>query len=456
MSFVSVDNSGGLLHNGGQMAWDVVSPGHIVMATITADYKMLVQEINFSGGNTVIGKASFVKQLSGWTGSVELVHFRPRIVSLSDGKILVLAPATYASNPTISSSTPAISLPTGTPTGRALLESQSSLAIAPLRYSFISMERDSAGNYKITGSIDLDTAEVSGNTTRGFVSTFNPLELFSKSASSVEFRRNSITYSTANTAAYFKKITITLLDGVVTGGTTLDTDASATISNGSVLYDVRTVLDRSGNPVKIYTVGPRGSNSYLGYTTPLYLSNQWYAEAYPSGVVASRADVGGAVGMGSYIGPGSYAPMEKTGVDCFVICGNSDGANQAVNNNYSSSGHLIYTALDTAWVTSAVVCILTCPTSTAYGHTLDADITAAIRGKTYGSVIPLSLSFREIAGAGTYVGTTDPIPTPYYAEQFKNVGNIIHRIDDTHFWLVGCFKADADSDSKLGVITVSI
>lgn len=453
MSFIPVDNSAGILHNGGQMDWDAVSPGHIVMATITTDYKLLVQEINFNSGATVIGVPSFVKQLSGFSGDVTLLHLRPRIFSLGDGKILVMAPSTYTYNNLGNQSTAQYFVGTATSATRAAGFATSHYA--PDVYSFISMQRDASGNYKITGSIDLSTT---ANTSAFYASTFAPIDLYTITPTQLTFRRPMLYASTTSggSTGYFMYVQLSVLDGVVTGGTAGISNTSS-VDPSYCLYDIRKKYTKSGKPIKLYTTGPKAVTRYAANGIG-FVATEYYGGPVPANCVASRqnASINGLSYPGLvWLDGKSVAAISDDGLNRFAIGGNAAGANQTVDNNASSAGEVLFTPLDTAWVSDSVICIAGARTSTG-GPVFESDVTAAIRANAYGARYRLTLSFREIAGAGTYVNPNDNQATSYYYEQYKNWNNVIHKIDNSHFWMIGCFAPDATADSKIGVITVSL
>lgn len=457
MSFVSVDNALGIRHHGGQIAWDEVAAGHVVLLTFTTDNKALIQDIKYTNGNTVISTPSFVKQLSGLPalGTHFLApHMRGRIKSLGNGRVLVMVPASWQAI-TVSNGTASGAFGSVTAYNRwastTIVQQQTQF---PKAYSCVLMEKDVSGNYKMLSSVDIDTSPNAPVASVVQTSTNFPMWVDVISPTSIRVIRSAQNLST-NTGAgplVAWEVMLNITGDIITQASSGSMNTSGAPSTAFIynVFDVRSKKGANGKAVNIFTHVNRASYLSAYWSIPQTELRKDYYSAYTPYVNATQ--------LGTRLTPAGFVPFDDVSADKYFHIGGGASMNMCINDVLSSAGQEIFSPLDAAWVTDNVVCIVGHP-SLVIDPCFETDASMDIGGAgLYPTILPLHLSFREVAGVGAYVSPTDMLQTPYFFKYFENCGNMICRISNTEFFIIGCFRDSVSSsaDPKIGVITVKV
>lgn len=463
MAFVTIDNPSGLLHHGGQMAWTTISDTRIAMVTITADFKALIQEINQVGGAPVVGTPSFIAQL-GSAGLNAGYPFRPKIRYMGSDRVFVMLPAQWDLIATTERARCWGSNISAGATERTTIR-------MPSLYTCYVLERNSSGQYTVKSSVLIDT------TPTGFTEVFSvhyALTIAAASSTQIVVRRacsrpNQTYYGLCGYA-----ITIPVVDGILgtpagaMDGPSLINYNSSYTSNMQV-FEYKNIRDLQGRSVEVWAVNPTsGGSSYEAANTRMV-----WRPPLTTGVAEPCHLVAGQVFGGSYsyrnapaltyVQPNSLVPVSADiQGDYYACAGYSTTVSCLYNANPISTSDILINPIDTAFVhSSGVVCVVggksvgTQPQIT-FENDVAMHIWQSYAGTAIDSVLPLKLSFRLPVGGGQYVGPFDPISTNYFYKERMNNSRVIHRVDDTHFWLIGCFMATDSATPKLGVISVNV
>lgn len=459
MAFVSIDNPDGIQHHGGQMDWCRISATRVVMINYTKDNKALLQEINYVGGATVLGTPTFLKQVP--AGGPTYRHLRSFVRDMGAGRVFVMVPTTFANM-----------VSQGSTTGIALFVGNSSYSFSPTcgtptAWTCMTAVRNSDGTYTVDSSIDINmavTATANYRDTRGA-----PIDIFISGTQILI--RSFMKTITAN--RFENKATLTLAAGKITAQAVTQTN-TLTATAGMQVMGVRERRTPAGDVVRVYTyvsiVNNSGvdswNNSGANSATAKLIQN-------PYDQVADLPWPNVAIAVGTYANPAAWLPISKTDPLNSLHVGSVTYFNNGLqpnylNGNYTDGGTEVLNPLDAAWVTNNVACVvgyaakydgtanmlqpMYMPGDMAFTvHPSYFDTAAA----GYGTVVrKLSLSFRSLVGSGIYAGPFEPLDTGMYFKNGMNCGDMIHRIDDTAFWLIGCFMDSPTADPKLGVITV--
>lgn len=456
MSFVSVDNALGIRHHGGQIAWDEVAAGHVVLLTFTTDNKALIQDIKYTNGNTVISTPSFVKQLSGLPslGTHFLApHMRGRIKSLGNGRVLVMVPASWQVITVNGNASGAFgsSHAYNRWAGTTIVQAQTQF---PKAYSCVLMEKDASGNYKTLSSVDIDTCPNVNISGAAQTSTTLPMWVDVISPTSIRVIRaaQNLTTNAGNGVLVALEVMLAITGDIISQASSgpLNTSGSPLTSLGTNVFDVRSKKGANGKAVNIFTHVNRSTylTAYWG-ATQTELRKDYYS-AYTPYVNAAQ--------LGIRLTPAGFVPFDEVAANKYFHIGGVTTTNMCINGVLSSAGQEILSPLDAAWVTDNVVCVVGHP-SLQLDPCFETDASMDIGGAgLYPTIVPLHLSFREIAGVGAYVSPTDMLQTPYFFKYFENCGNMICRISNTEFFIIGCFRDSVSStaDPKIGVITVKV
>ena len=457
MAFAVIDNPAGIQHHGGQMDWCPVSPTRIAIVTFTADNKALVQEANFADGETTLGPASFLKQVA-LRSQTQYTHLKPRVRNMGNGRLFIMVPASF---------TPLV-LQVSTQAQVLYGDSQYGPIFptidVPYSYTFMTAVRNPDGTYTVDSSVDARTHILASDIVNG-KANYNAPFTFLFSANSIRVRQPAITGN--NTRYAFENILT--LDGsgkIISQGLGM---AQYIAQNDSIAaLGAREALTPNRESVDIFAVTrnlnvPNWSlhaNTAFGCIVRDYYNQPPVMEFWPSTNI-----------NGNFLSPQAYVPIDiaaktylYTGAHQTLV-----GGNCYKNDVLLSAGVQVCFPLDSAWVTDSVVAVIGMagelnidgnPNSRPT-PVFDGDAACSLNPAYHGSpnnltsrVRRLSIAFKSVVGMGLYVGPFDPIVTDYYTKDYFNVGNMIHRIDDTAFWIVGCFMDGPTGEQKLGVITV--
>lgn len=452
MAFVTVDNPSGILHHGAHMGWCAISDTRLAIATVTTDLKVLVQEINFAGGNANLGPATFVAAIPGTPTNKTI--FRPKVYSIGADAIMVMAPTAFA----------AVSIRSVLGNSRIAVN-YTQLGPMPSFYSVFIMTRNGDGTYTSKSTASLDFTAAAGGV-NGYFQAYpgTAFELISATPTQLVLQRPMQMVNIAgesNTAAYVQEYTITLANNVIQSTSKAERAGAAptAVSRNSCPYDVRYKKLPDKSKILVYSLGQVYSGSMAD--TPAIYRRLSYDLLGTCPTISISAQYPNAI---PYISPNSFLPIDAV-TKHFLIGGNVAGANTAINTtSQQSTNALFYNPLDTAWITPTTLCVAGCPSGQGItdavlqqtGPFFEQDMSASVNLSNNLGPWPLFLSLREIGPAGQYVGIYDPIATPYYYNPGMMCDNVIHRIDDTHFAMIGVFKADVNAAPKIGVITVNV
>jgi hypothetical protein len=454
MAFVSIDNPAGIQHHGGQMDWCRISPTRIAIVTFTVDNKALVQEANYADGVTTLGPASYLKQVALRLPSPQNTYLKPRIRSMGNDRLFIMVPSSFI----------ALTAANGIARlyGTAEYSTLNSTIDVPYTHTCIVAVRNPDGTYTVDSQIDTRTQSIAeGN----IYPTYNgPLD--------IDINPNGLQIVISQTGAannvnqrMIMKNTLTLVNGEITAQAVTVAQVGVSQPQGNLAMAVREVLSPQLVPHRIYAYSTNYATSWAASqnsaTTNIYREywniNGGVADVWP----ALSANING-----NHLNINAYLPIDIAARTFFYTGANNSAlaGNCYVNSNLTNAGVMILNPLDSAWVTDKVACIIgqdnVYPPDAAR-PCFDGDaaysLNPAYHAAPFNSnsqVRQLSLAFKSVEGAGVYVGPFDPIKTQYYTKDYFNIGPIIHRIDDTAFWMIGCFREGADGTDKLGVITV--
>lgn len=462
MAFVTIDNPSGILQHGGQMAWDAISDTRVAMVTITADYKALIQEINQVDGAPVVGTPSFIAQLP-TSGLQPWYHMRPKIKSMGNGRVFVMVPISWAAPD-------AFARPFGWGSQLSTIEQNLANVRMPSRYACYVMERNASGQYTAKSVVNVDATAVTGTTYTS--SVHFALNITSVSDTSIVITRAARQISTStNSFINNWRITIPVADGVL--GTPVFVLIShqyvSALPSNCQAFDIKTVQDKQGNDVELYAIAGSGTSFFeYGAERAIWrqpITNVLYAACYllagTTGYVAYTNKKSPALYYLSL--NGIVAPDVNAQGDYYATGGQTADSAVAYNGNSLAMNSILVYPLDSAYVTSdGVVCAVGGRSSGLFARTVfDGDLAVHLYQSlsalnVVDTVVPLQLSFRQPTNIGQYVGPFDPLTLPYFYKERMNNSKILHKVDDTHFWLIGCFMENSGATPKLGVISVSV
>lgn len=463
MAFVSIDNPDGINHHGGNMAWCRISSTRVAVLTFTKDNKALIQEVNYVGGNTVIGMPTFLKQIT--AAAQANMHMRSFVRVLSADRLLVILPSTFVNLVTAAAST--------SPTIYTGATAQPTLAAAvgtPNTYTCMTLQRNADGTYTMDSSVNIDMTFTANANTRD--TRCSPIDI---DISPTQILISQFLRTVTSGMRTVKRATLTLDAGKITAqsitqGSTLSgnsryssvMDSCEKLTPTGEVVRKYMLIDNSLDSAQYYIAGSQGVASQILCENALSIA---YDASFPANPWTTT--------LGYAISTAAWLPIDKTAKTYVYVGGTNRYGNgiqpNTLNNTWVDGGEEITYPLDAAWVTNSLACIvgqagapntkgnpsqgpyLWLTGDMAYAQHPDFFVTPG----GYGSVVrQLCMSFRNIQNNGVYVGPFDAVRTQYYTLDGKNSGNMIHRLDDTAFWLIGCFRDGIDGDDKLGVITV--
>lgn len=456
MAFVSIDNPDGIQHHGGQMDWCRISATRVVMINYTKDNKALLQEINYNAGVTELGPATFLKQVP--DGGPTYRHLRSFVRDMGAGRVFVMVPTIFANM--------ASSGTTSGPCAYLGLAVQSSLAATsgtPYAWTCMTAFRNADGTYTVDSSIDINMQTNYANSsreTRGVI-----VDIY---VSATEILVRSLP-KTVNQNRTELKATITLVDGKITAQAV--TQSPTTMAGIVAITNVRERRTPAGDIVRVYTFTVEANNvaASIWGNNQSVASSRLIQNPYTLYNDAAWPAIGAVTGM--YINPAAWLPISKTDPANSLYVGSVTYFNNGVlpnylNGNHTDGGTEVMNPLDSAWVTNNVACVVGLAakfdgtTANTQPPFFPGDMAYTVNPAFYdvasniNAVRKLSLSFRSLVGNGIYAGPFEPFDTGMYFKNGMNCGDMIHRIDDTAFWLIGCFMDGPTADPKLGVITV--
>ncbi|AFH14781.1 hypothetical protein LU11_gp250 [Pseudomonas phage Lu11] len=460
MAFVSIDNPAGILHHGGQMAWDAVSDERVVMITFTKNYKALIQEINFVAGAPVVGVPSFIADISSTPGIAERFHLRPKVKAIA-GTNYVFAMIPSAFLPASSST---IKL-TGSTAALAYMGAGAGRMYMPSVYTGYILERAGDGTYSVKSSatINMPVGAISSGSFGVGVSVF----IEEATATSIKIKIPGYINSYDN--QYHQVTTATINNGVLSAFT----NAIQGFGTGQrqiiwMVYDAKRVRDIKGRYKDLQVTGS-ALQALETTANRTVVTGMYDPTGYKFTYICRRDAASTNVGVGdNYHYGASIANTVLIDGDINEKAYYSVGHNAAGQNallastafSYLAGVTPVYSPLDTGFVhSSGTVCVVGGQTDPTYASYFDIDLAYAIdfaaSGGSPGAAIPLRLSFRQITGLGHYAGPFDPIQTGYHYNPYHNNNQILHKVSDSQFWLIGCFMDSPTADPKLGVISVS-
>lgn len=463
MAFVSIDNPNGIQHHGGNMAWCRISSTRAAIVTFTKDNKAIIQEANYVDGNTVIGTPTFLKQIT--AAAQPYMHMRSFVRMLSADRLFVMLPSTFLNLATGSSlGTPTVY--TGSIANNVILAPNCG---TPNGYTCMTLQRNADGTYTVDSSINIDftfTTQVGIRDTR-----CGPIDI--DISTTQIYVRQFLRCTVVAGSRAVKQALLTLVDGKITTQSVTQSITNSGGSRYSCVLDSCEKLSPAGEVVRKYLI-----TDYDMDTSPYYASGQGvaalcedartnlYSTPFPNPAFSTTA--------GYALSTAAWLPIDKA-TKTYLYAGGSNRYNNGIqpntlNGSWVDAGEEIPYPFDAAWVTNTLVCIVgqagreSTKGNPAAGPYLwlagdmafsqHPDFFDTAKGG-YGTVArQLCLGFRNIMGTGIYAGPLDAIRTQYYTVDGKNTGNMIHRIDDTAFWLIGCFRDGIAGEDKLGVITV--
>lgn len=455
--FVSVSNPDGIQHHGGQMAWDAVSDDRVVMMTYTKDNKALIQEINNSGGTPVVGPASFIASTEVLAGSVVCLH-RPRICAIKGtDKVVILMPTAYSAL-NLSSEAYAGIYNANIYFKRAAgdVTPEAPRAALPITFTLYLLQRDTGGLYKVLDNFAISHRSISGYTydIRG------PINIEMNTTTSVTVR------------FYYTNPT-RLGGGLQTAihNFTVGDKLTYTTNNSSALYTTSTAVmyhayghkktrDRKGVYGDILMFANDDglsavSKDYWLYQTPSIRPGPQGGSTEPmSGTI--KGDTNSRATLGSHV------IYDKSVTGSYYATGHTASGQNTLYKNaaftYLGNTKPVYCPIDTGFVTQDIVCIVGgTETNISQAETTaqnDLDLAYSLASKLNGSVRPVRLSFRMLTGGGHYAGPFDPVTLPYWYADTTNNFEILHKVSDTNFWLIGCWMANQSATPQIGVISV--
>lgn len=457
MAFVSIDNPAGILHHGGQMAWDAVSDTRVVMLTFTKDYKALIQEINYVEGAPVVGVPSFVAAVAA-AGLTAKHHLRPKIKSIAGTNLvfaMVPSAFAYASNYNRQYQV------TGSAAAFSWLGSASRMPM-PIEYTGYILERDASGRYTVKSSSQVLMPETSGDP----YIHLNSIYIEYATPTAIRVRRPGFRNS-------YKVVPVQNSDATLNGSvlSTFTVSTTATLYSAPgvtnaiwACYDAKRVRDVKGRYKTVEAIAgvtsSFESNSQRTVSTGLYeTGNYRVLPLLRRGATPSNVSIGDNYSL--YSSPASTVLIdadinEKAYYSTGHTVAGQNTLMASTDFNYLAGTTPVFCPLDTGFVhSSGIICVVGGQSDPTGLAVFDADLAYSLDFGSNGNIVPLRLSFRQITGIGHYAGPYDPITTPYYYGQLQNNNQILHKVNDTQFWLIGCFMDSPTGDAKIGVISVS-
>lgn len=455
MAFVSIDNPDGIQHHGGQMDWCRISATRVVMINYTKDNKALLQEINYNAGVTELGPATFLKQVP--AGGPTYRHLRSFVRDMGAGRVFVMVPTQFASMAVTGATNGVCAY-----LGAGLQAALSATSGTPYAWTCMTAVRNSDGTYTVDSTIDINmqiATTANSRDTRGV-----PVDIF---VSSTEILIRSLV-KVVNTNRWEYKASLTLVAGKITAQAVTNAMLFGSASSTLMVTSVREKRTPAGDVVRVYTYMNDATSSAAAVwtnasnlATSKLIQNPYTQDAglpWPNIPIAT----------GLYANPATWLPISKTDPLNSLYAGGVTYFGGGIlpnylNGNFTDGGIEMVSALDAAWVTNNVACVA--GYAAKYDGTyspfmfLPGDMAYTVNPAFYDTPVnavvrKLSLSFRSMVGAGIYAGPFDALDTGMYFKNGMNCGDMIHRIDDTAFWLIGCFMDGPTADPKLGVITV--
>lgn len=454
MAFVPIDNPAGIQHHGGQMDWCRISPTRIAVLTFTVDNRALVQEVNFNAGATELGPASFLKQVTPRLPAPQVTYFKPRIKSMGNDKLFIMVPASFF----VLTNSAAEQRVYGTVEQPSLNPTTD----VPYTHTCMIAIRNGDGTYTVDSSIDVRTQNILEG---GAYKTLNtPIDIdINPNGLQVLINQPVLRTSGGLGNRLILVSTLTLTAGKLTGqSVAVVAVPSITQNTGIMSLASREVLTPQLVAKKIFAY----SHAVANPATWIGVQNTSNGAICTNYLDSDTVKLWPATNInGNYLNLNAYLPIDTN--DKFLYTGGLQvtlGGNCYLNNNLLAAGAQIINPLDSAWVTDSVACTIGMAGSVNVGENpvsyptpvLDGDVAYSLN-PTYSAnnyVRRLSVAFKYIVGAGLYIGPFDPIVTPYYVKDFFNFGPMIHRINDTAFWIIGCFMDGPTGAQQLGVITV--
>nr|DAF93762.1 MAG TPA: hypothetical protein [Myoviridae sp. ctshb19] len=461
--FVSVSNPDGIQHHGGQMAWDAVSDDRVVMMTYTKDNKALIQEINNSGGMPVVGPASHVANVENLitSGSNPTAHhMRPKICAVkgTDYVVAIIPQSFVRIIVTTSTTQPAIvgigRCAAYVKRASAEITADAPYAAMPATHMAVLLQRDTGGLYKVLDSIAIPEYTISANT------LWNPryaVDLEFVSTTSVIFRQYYRMQAAAVGGLQTAASTLDIAGGKLTLTQTTQTVFSMATTAMITAYGVKKVRDRNGVYQRILALSDH--NGFIASQM-----DYWYNMPY-----GIRAKDGGWL-CGTQQGdscarstPSSVVLLDSAAQDTYYAVGHSvAGSNTLMHNSaltYLGNTRPVFSPIDTGFVTQDIVCVIggadtSLSALTETTAVTDSDLAYSIAAKDKGDIRSLKLSFRMITGSGHFAGPFDPVTLPYWYGCTTNNLQILHKVSDTNFWLIGCWMDSDSAEPKIGVISV--
>lgn len=457
MAFVSIDNPAGILHHGGQMAWDAVSDTRVVMLTFTKDFKALIQEINYVDGAPVVGVPSFVAPVA-VAGLTEKHHLRPKIKSIAGTNLVfAMVPSAFTF---VSNYNRQYHL-TGSTAAFNWMGSANRMAM-PTEYTGYILERDASGNYAIKSSSQVLMPETSGDP---YVH-LNSLYIEYATPTAIRVRRPG--FRNSYNVVPVQNSDATLNGSVIstfTVSTTTTAFSAANVTNAIwASYEAKRVRDVKGRYRTVEAIAGVTSayenNTQRTVSTGLYdTGNYRVSPLARRGAASTNNSIGDNYSL--YSSPASTVLIDAD-IDekAYYSTGHTaTGQNTLMAStafSYLAGTAPVYCPLDTGFVhSSGIICVIGGQSEQSGLAVFDVDLAYSLDFGSNGTVLPLRLSFRQITGIGHYAGPFDPITTPYYYGQLQNNNQILHKVNDTQFWLIGCFMDSPTADAKLGVISVN-
>lgn len=459
--FVSVSNPDGIQHHGGQMAWDAVTDDRVVMMTYTKDNKALIQEINNVAGAPVVGPASHVANIENLlTGAATAHHMRPKICAVKGTDYVVaLIPQSFVRIIIGTSvTTPAIvgigNCASYLKRGSSEISADAPYVAMPSTHAAVLLQRDTGGLYKVLDNVAIPAFTVSTNV------LWNPrfaADLEFVSTTSVRLRQYYRMDNAATGGLQTVISTMSIADGKLTLSQGLNTLVSYSTSSVLTVLGVKKTRDRKGNYQRIFTLSDHNglSAGQMDY---------WYYTPYSIRVTGGGWLCGNYQGDSCYRStPSSVVLLDTTVQDSYYATGHSAaGSNTLMRNStfsYLGNTRPVYAPIDTGFVTQDIVCVVggaDTPPSAVLETTAvaDSDLAYSIASKDKGDIRQLKLSFRMLTHAGHYAGPFDPVLLPYWYGCTTNNLQILHKVNDSNFWLIGCWMDSASADLKIGVISV--
>lgn len=461
--FVSVSNPDGIQHHGGQMAWDAVSDDRVVMMTYTKDNKALIQEINNVGGAPTVGPASFIAPADGLINSASYAHhLRPKICAVKGtDKVVAIVPSSFQSAHAASgSATLAGILNAATYLQRAAGEVSvdQPYPAMPVTYTAYLLQRDSTGLYRVIDNVPLPNNSYNGTTwdKRAAIA----MENINATTVCVRFYHIAGTRQVGGLLSAQHTLTISA-DGKLSLSTTASTVVPASGPAIYYAYQSKKTRDRKGVYSDMIMFSNLDGQPIAAQSTWLYQTSSIRPGALGGASDAYSGQASGDTNNRATLG--SHVPVDKSVAGSYYATGhNLAGSNTLYKNptfTYLGNTKAVYCPIDTGFVTPDIICVVGgTDTYVTYAAEQtaqnDVDLAYSIASKVKGEVLPLRLSFRMITGSGHYAGPYDPVTLPYWYATTTNNSEILHKVSDTNFWLIGCWMQTQNAEPQIGVISV--